>query len=218
MIAAVLEVRHVGQTVSSRPGETNAAFAAALINGESHGDYLIVETRDRVFPSLLASGRLARPDLAVFVRSTLVSSGVEVPANSATPNVERLQSVLEAGVPTIVNGDDPAFWRIASDMPGAILVGRDEAAQVAATGIECTFGQLRFMVGDRRFSVAANSRRQLPAALAAIAAGRLFGLSDAEISQGLVSYQPIERRTMWQTSPVMLGGDMTSGTATQQFV
>ena len=28
MIAGVLEVRHVGQTVSSRPGETNAAFAA----------------------------------------------------------------------------------------------------------------------------------------------------------------------------------------------
>ena len=171
-----------------------------------------------MFPCSLASGRLARPDLAVFVRSAVASTGVEAPANSATPNVERLLSVLAAGVPTIVNGDDPAFWRIASDMPGIILVGRDAAAQVAATGIECTFGQLRFMVGDWRFSVAANSRRQLPAALAAIAVGRLFGLSDTEIAEGLASYQPIERRAMWQTSPVMLGGDSTSGTATEQFV
>jgi UDP-N-acetylmuramyl pentapeptide synthase len=218
MITAVLDTRHIGQIIRSSPGETNAALAATLINGRSHGDYLIVETRDRVFPSSFACGRLARPDLAIIVRSALVSSGVEVPANSATPTTERLQSVMAAGVPTIVNGDDAVLSRLLRDVGGAIVVGRDAAAQVAATGIECTFGQLKFMVGDRRFSVAANSRRQLPAALAAIAAARVFGLSDAEIADGLASYQPIERSATWQTTPVVLGGDTTTGTATEQFV
>jgi UDP-N-acetylmuramyl pentapeptide synthase len=153
----------------------------------------------------------------VFVQSG--TSGVEdTEACSPSPTIERLKSLLAAGVPTIVNGDDAALRGVAAESPGAILVGRDAGAQVMAARIECDQGELRFAVADRRYSIAASSRRTLAAALAAMAVGRVFGLNDAEIADGLASYRPTHHREAWRTSPVFFGDDTNLGTATEQFV
>jgi UDP-N-acetylmuramyl pentapeptide synthase len=192
MISAVLDQRFVGQTIGRRAGATIAKLAADLINGHSHGDYLVAQLRESSIAHAPDCGRLDRPDLAVFVHAG-TNNGQSAVTIEPMPIMQRLQSLLSAGVPAVVNGDDAHLRRAVGDATSAIIVGQDMPAQVVATCVECSSGQLRFLVGAQRFSVAAYSRRQLASALAAIAVGRVFGMNDADIAEGLAAYRPEQR-------------------------
>jgi UDP-N-acetylmuramoyl-tripeptide--D-alanyl-D-alanine ligase len=98
----------------------------------------------------------------------------------------------------ILNGDDDILREFNPGMQ-KITYGLDEYNYIRAENVETTgTGKVSFDVvsNSRRYSVDVSSygSHLVMAALAAAAAGQLLGLTDDEISRGLLSYVPIDGR------------------------
>ncbi|MEX2141856.1 MAG: Mur ligase domain-containing protein [Pirellulales bacterium] len=190
MTAAVLNARFMGETIGGHSGSRAAKeTAVALAHLPVHHDYAIVELHS----GLASQGpdRLTKADVGVFVHS---GSSNAVPALSTavdTAVIERLRSAVRNGSRVIVNGDDAALRRVSQGAANVVFIGRGTGAHILADRIESANGQLRFSVAGRRYCVATWGRHQLTTALAAIAVGRHCGLSDAEIAEGLSSFEPL---------------------------
>jgi UDP-N-acetylmuramoyl-tripeptide--D-alanyl-D-alanine ligase len=192
MTAAVLNVRLVGETIAGRAdSHSGNKTAAALAHLPAHHDYAIVELHSGLASQGLPIGRPANADVQVFVHSGSSSGAPPLSATVDPAVVERLRSAVRYGGPVIVNGDDASLRRASQGATNIVFIGRGADAHIVADKIESANGQLRFSVAGRRYWVAAWGRHQLTAALAAIAVGRHCGLSDAEIAEGLASFEPL---------------------------
>ena len=105
---------------------------------------------------------------------------------------------MDADGVAILNGDDELLWRYDPGL-SKITFGFNErndfhAENVRAKGADEVVFDIVSTAG--RFSVCIPSfgEHLVPGALAAAAAGRLSGLADEEISQGLLSYTPVGGR------------------------
>jgi UDP-N-acetylmuramoyl-tripeptide--D-alanyl-D-alanine ligase len=194
MAAAVLNVRLVGETIAAESdvGSQNN-IALELAGLPVHHDYAIVELHAVLAAQGFPIGRLSNPDLAVFVHSGASRAAPSLSAAADPLVLKRLRLAVKSGYPLVVNGDDIPMHRVAQDAANVLFLGRGADAHIVADRVESGRGRLRFSVAGRRYSVAASGRHQLTAALAAIAIGRRCGLSDAEIADGLASFEPVHR-------------------------
>ena len=118
--------------------------------------------------------------------------------NIAKAKAELVQG-LDAHGTAILNGDDPFVAPMKNLCQGrSILYGTDDSAQIRADHIVCDEKGVRFSCCcfDRTFdvSVPVIGRHNVYNALAAIAAGYVTGLSDAELQAGLSAYRGMAMR------------------------
>lgn len=118
--------------------------------------------------------------------------------NIAKAKAELVQG-LDAKGTAILNGDDPFVAPMKDLCQGrSILYGTDDSAHIRAEHIACDEKGVRFTCRcfDRTFdvSVPVIGRHNVYNALAAIAAGYLTGLSDAELQAGLSAYRGMAMR------------------------
>ena len=118
--------------------------------------------------------------------------------NIAKAKAELVQG-LDAKGTAILNGDDPFVAPMKNLCQGrSVLYGTDDSAQIRAENIVCDEKGVRFICRcfDRTFdvSVPVIGRHNVYNALAAIAAGYVTGLSDAELQAGLSAYRGMAMR------------------------
>ena len=86
----------------------------------------------------------------------------------------------------IINIDDAFGRRLAGELPGALTMGITSSdATLRATRVETGFSGSRFWVADQAFELTLPGRFNVLNALAAIAAARALGVSDATIQDAL---------------------------------
>ena len=88
----------------------------------------------------------------------------------------------------VLNGDDPMIRRIAGRRQQRITwVGRDADNDLSATHVRSTAGQLEFRVDGQTYTVPVWGRHHLT--LIAVAIGRSWGISPAEIAESLAGFR-----------------------------
>lgn len=112
------------------------------------------------------------------------------PAAIASAKSELLDALPADGL-AVLNGDDRQLRRLAERSRAVVeWFGRGADCDVMATDVRSAEGRLCFTVEGERFSVPVWGRHHLTSALAAVAIGRTFGLSIAEISRALSDFEP----------------------------
>jgi UDP-N-acetylmuramyl pentapeptide synthase len=104
---------------------------------------------------------------------------------------QRLLAALPQRGWAVLNGDVPRLRRWAAACAArTVWVGRNLGCEIAATGVHCRCGELKFQVLNRSMHVPTWGRHHLPAALAAVAVGRIAGLTNDWIAAGLARSEP----------------------------
>ncbi len=132
---------------------------------------------------------LARPEFAVVTR--IAASHLDSFGDIDT--IRRTKQELAESVPrngkVFLNCDDPAVrCMAASASADVVLFGTDPDASMRATGISARNGVCSFTVDSQRFSII-GGRQLVTAAMAAVAVGRVAGISDYNIARGLAEFR-----------------------------
>ncbi len=146
---------------------------------------------------------MAQPEFAVVTRvsATHLESFGSLEAIRRTKM--ELPAAVGAGGTVFLNADDPAVRSMAaSTAADVILYGTTSDAAFRATSIVSRDGNCQFIVDGQLYHIQAGVHL-VTSATAAIAVGRIAGLSSGEIAEGLRIYQPdagrgrIVRRSPW---------------------
>jgi UDP-N-acetylmuramoyl-tripeptide--D-alanyl-D-alanine ligase len=133
---------------------------------------------------------LAKPEIAVVTRVApchLQTFG-DLQAIQQTKQ-ELVSSIPQHGL-VILNGDDALVREMSSvAVASAVFYGEHVEASLQFTPEECVNGHCSFRMGGDRFQFA-GGRHLIPNAAAAVALGRILGLTSGQISSGLESFQP----------------------------
>lgn len=133
---------------------------------------------------------LARPTAAVVTRVApchLESFGTL--AEVARTKAE-LPASLAADGTAFLNADDPRVQAMSAETEARVVYfGERAAGSSRLTGVTAANGRCRFFCGSDEFSFC-GGRQLVVCAAAAVAVGREWGLSAAEIQRGLSTFQP----------------------------
>ncbi len=189
MIDAVLGAKLTGHAFDV-PDEDALPLALAQLN--SNADYAVFELPAVDVDSPLET---SRPQIGVVTdlgSGPFLRAGADITAWHASQRL--LDSLPEEGW-AIINGDDVALRRMAieSNVP-VIRVGRGTDCDLRAESVFCDGSQIWITVDKDRFRLPTACRHHVPAAMAAIAIGRVFDLPSTEIASGLERFAAIPRQ------------------------
>jgi UDP-N-acetylmuramoyl-tripeptide--D-alanyl-D-alanine ligase len=189
MIRAVLERRWCG-TASAKNDNDRAGVPLSMLSIDPRHDFAVLELAGHAAGEIGRLAGLCGPHVGVITRASDAQ-----PADPAGDAEARAKAELLKALPAdgwaVLDGDDPALRTAAASLPEHVVrFGRGLENDLVAANVECRAGQLSFDVDGQRMQVAAWGRHHLASALAAIAVGRIFGLSDAEICRGLADFEP----------------------------
>jgi UDP-N-acetylmuramoyl-tripeptide--D-alanyl-D-alanine ligase len=189
MIRAVVERRLCG-TASPRNCNDRAGVPLSMLSIDPRHDFAVLELASDARGEIGHLAALCGPHVGVITRAADAQ-----PADPAGSAAARAKAEMLAALPSdgwaVLDGDDPALRTAAATMPEHVVwFGRGLENDLVAANVECGSGRLSFDVDGQRMQVAVWGRHHLASALAAIAVGRIFGLSDAEIRRGLADFEP----------------------------
>jgi UDP-N-acetylmuramoyl-L-alanyl-D-glutamate--2,6-diaminopimelate ligase len=95
---------------------------------------------------------------------------------------------------SVVNVDDAYGRRLAGEVPGAVTVAIDRAADLRATDVRMTMSGAEFTVGGMRLRSPLPGRYNVANVLGAVAAARALGVDDATIERALAQARPVPGR------------------------
>jgi UDP-N-acetylmuramoyl-tripeptide--D-alanyl-D-alanine ligase len=184
---------------SQSPKSFNNDIGVPLtILGVSPSDHYVVLELGTNHPGELSPlSLIARPDIAI-----ITSIGPEhLEGFKDLTGVRREEAALLDGLAphglAIVNGDDkPLLKLIRHRVPRLITFGFNADNDVAIASVECSLEETRFTLrgGQMQFQLPMPGRHNASNALAAILAGREFGLDDATIRHALATCSRPEMR------------------------
>ena len=190
MIDKVLSSRFTG-TASPQNYNNHLGVPLSILRWQESDAYAVIEMGASARGEIAELCRLARPALGVITNiGTAHLGSFGGPAAIAQAKGELLEALPSDGL-AVLNGDDRQLRRIAERSRAVIeWCGRSGDCDVMATDVRSADGHLQFVVDQQPFSMPVWGRHHLTSALAAIAVGRAFGLSVAEISQALSDFEP----------------------------
>ena len=152
-------------------------------------DYVVLELAAGQPGDIAMLASMVQPEFAVVTRvaaSHLESFGS---LEAIRRTKMELPSAVGTGGTVFLNADDPAVRSMAaSTSANVILYGTTTDAAFRATSIVSRNGICQFIVEDQLYQIQAGSHL-VTSATAAIAVGRVAGLSSGEIAEGLRTYQ-----------------------------
>ncbi|HTM52769.1 MAG TPA: UDP-N-acetylmuramoyl-tripeptide--D-alanyl-D-alanine ligase [Pirellulales bacterium] len=194
MVHAVLSRKLCG-SASPKNFNNHLGVPLSMLSIEPQHDFAVLELAATRAGEIDELASFCQPSVAVITRigdAHLGSFGsIEQVAEAKT----ELLGHLPADGWAALAGDDPELRRVATGRAKkTIWFGRSLDNNIVATNVECHDGRLRFSVAGMTMSVNVWGRHHLAGALAAVAVGRIFGLTDAEIARGLQDFQPLPMR------------------------
>ncbi|MBI2826951.1 MAG: UDP-N-acetylmuramoyl-tripeptide--D-alanyl-D-alanine ligase [Planctomycetia bacterium] len=190
MIDTVLASRFSG-TASPRNYNNHLGVPLSMLRWQAAHDYAVVELGASARGEIAALCELARPEIGVITNiGDAHLGGFGGAAGVAATKAELLEALPADGL-AVLNGDDRRLRRLATRTRAMVQwVGRGADCDLIATDVHSAAGRLSFTVSRHRYSVAVWGRHHLTAALTAVAVGKAFGLSSAEISDALGRFEP----------------------------
>lgn len=203
MIGAVLGSQMCG-SASPKNFNNHVGVPLSMLAMEPHHAFAVLELAASAAGEISRLARLARPDVGVITRIGDAHLGSFGSLEGVAGAKAELLGTLPADGCAVLYGDDLRLRKAVADArrkgAGAVgacrtlWFGRSLENDLVATSVECRAGLLRFAIDGQTFSVRAWGRHHLAGALAAVAVGRVFGLSDAEIAGGLAEFQAAPMR------------------------
>ncbi len=189
MIRSVLERRFCG-TSSPKNYNNHVGLPLSMLAMNPDHDFAVLEAAASGPGEIARLAALCQPHVGVITRvGDAHLGGFGSATGVAHAKVEMIDALAPDGW-AVLNGDDPHLRKLAARFKSNVVwFGRALENDLVATNVESRQGQVSFDVDGTRMSVAAWGRHHLTSALAAVAVGRLFGLSDPEISRGLEEFE-----------------------------
>jgi UDP-N-acetylmuramoyl-tripeptide--D-alanyl-D-alanine ligase len=188
VIAAVLSARFAG---IESPLNFNNEFGVplSLLQIEAQHEFAVIELAASSEGEIEALAAIAQPE----VGAVTAVGPAHLDEFGSLEAIIRTKGELLAALPetgfAVINGDDKNVRQMAGRAPcQVILVGEKEHNHVRAEQVSVGNGRLEFTVDGTRFQLAAAGRHHITAALMAVAIGRQFDMTDAEIAQGLARF------------------------------
>ena len=189
MIAAVLRTRYNGiQSPCNFNNELGVPLS--LLQLEPMHDFAVLELAAGKPGDITFLAEIAQPEFAVITRVSPTHLESFGDVETIRLAKQELAESVGCGGTVFLNADDPAVRSMSTaTSEEVILFGTTSEAAVRASNVSAHNGVCSFTVDHQLFSL--NGGRQLvTAALAAVAVGRVAGIADAQISQGLSEFQP----------------------------
>ena len=159
---------------------------------ESH-EAAVLEIGTNHFGEILPLALIANPDAAIITaigESHLEAFGTK--EGVLREKIEILRGLKEGGV-AILNGDDPLLWGMRDKISHRVVWfgTENEECDVFAEILENGAYEARFTVcgSDAEFMITCGGIHNIRDALAAISAGREFGMDDEAIAKGLSQFK-----------------------------
>ena len=202
MILQVLGTKFSGiQSPHNYNNELGVPLSLLQISPEH--DFAVLELAAGKPGDITMLADMAQPEFAVVTRvaATHLDSFGSLEAIRRTKM--ELPAAVAADGAVFLNADDPAVRSMAeSTSTSVVLYGTKIDAAFRATSLVSRDGICQFKVEDQQYQIQGGTHL-VTAATAAIAVGRVAGLSSQEIAEGLRAYQPdagrgrIVRREPW---------------------
>lgn len=188
MLTQVLTSRFSG--VQSQHNYNNVlGVPLALLQLQPEHDFAVLEMAAGKTGDIAFLADIVRPEFAVVTRvaPTHLESFGDLEAIRQTKM--ELPAAVPAGGTVFLNADDPAVVSMSqSTSANIVLFGTRAAADFRATSIHSRDGRCEFNVDGQAFQLQGAAHLVI-GAVAAIAVGRMAGLSLSEIAQSLATYQ-----------------------------
>ena len=187
-------------SMSPKSFNNDIGVPLAIFAAEENHEYLVLELGTNHLGEISNLTKIAQPDIAVITNCT--AEHLEFLGSLAGVRFENA-SIIEGLNPRgslIVNGDDPALLSAVAKFRGQkITFGFKETNDLFAAEVQCDQTGVRFKLNGRLpVFVPLLGRHTAANALAAIAVGKRFRLSDEEILHGLSIAQGPEMRLQLQ--------------------
>jgi UDP-N-acetylmuramoyl-tripeptide--D-alanyl-D-alanine ligase len=194
MIHAVLS-RKLSGSASPMNFNNQLGVPLSMLAIEPQHDFAVLELAASGPGEINDLAALCQPSIAVITRIGDAHLGSFGSIEQVAHAKAELLDHLPADGWAALAGDDPELRRVAQGRAKkTIWFGRSLDNDMVATNVQSRDGQLRFTVDGITMSVNVWGRHHLPGAIAAVAVGRIFGLTDAEIALGLADFQPLPMR------------------------
>ncbi|MGE0608120.1 MAG: Mur ligase family protein [Pirellulales bacterium] len=184
LISAILEQSLHGVTLT-RDRQRTTGWQQILAAVEPGHDYAVVDLAAEQAQDVAELSAWRTPWVGVVAQryETLRAEGWR--ADEAAATTALLESLPADGW-AIVDGDDRLLkqWQAATNAR-VIRVGRGSECDLAATEIRNAAAGLEFVLEGRRFHVPLGGRHLLHPVLSALAVGRVFGISPANMADSL---------------------------------
>jgi UDP-N-acetylmuramoyl-tripeptide--D-alanyl-D-alanine ligase len=194
MIHAVLATRLTG-TSSPKNYNNHVGLPLSMLAIEPNHDFSVLELAASAPGEIGQLAALCQPHVGVITRIGDAHLGGFGSLDAVAQAKCELLPALPADGWAVLAGDDARLRKLASGTRRNIVwFGRSLDNDLVATTVQCRQGKLSFSVDGTPMSVSAWGRHHLASALAAVAVGRIFGICDVEIAQGLARFQPSPMR------------------------
>lgn len=196
LIDAVLGVKLRG-TASMKSYNNLIGVSLTLLAAKPSDQYLVCEVGMNAPGEVAPLARMIDPDIAVI--TSIGRAHIETFESTEAIAREKavLLSYLRPNGLAVVPADEPLLADYIKPVPNVILFGDAPSATLRLTDVEPVVGEhaTRFTVNERAtFTIPLLGRHNACNALAAVGVARRFGLSDAEISDGLGRVVPADSR------------------------
>ncbi len=192
MIYATLATRYDG-IASAKNFNNHIGVPLSLLALRPDHQFAVLELGASAPGEIASLAALSRPDIGVITclaEAHLAGFGDRAALGAAKCE---LLATLPDGGHAILPGDDIHLRRLVAGSPPRARVlwyGRSLDCDLVATHVESHDGHLAFCVDGHPFEAPVWGRHHLTSALAAVAVGRLHGLSSHDIARGLAEFQP----------------------------
>ena len=202
MIAAVLNSQFCGLQ-SPRNFNNEIGVPLSLLQLKPEHDFAALEMGAARSGDIRRLAELAQPEFGVVTQVAAAHLATFGSMDAIRRTKQELVEAIGSEGTVFLNADDPAVSSMANATAAEIVTfGFSSNAQIRASHIESQNGHCALTVDGRTF-VFHGARHLATSALAAIAVGRVLGIADAQIAEGLASFQPdagrgrIVMRTPW---------------------
>ena len=186
LIDAVLATKLKGSK-SPKSFNNDIGVPLAIFAAEENHEYLVLELGTNHIGEISNLTKICQPDMAIITNCG--AEHLEFLGNLQGVRFENssITEGLNARGSLVVNGDDPALLSSVSKFRGQrITFGFNSTNDLFAAEVECDTSGVRFKVNGRHpLSVPLLGRHSATNALAALAIGKRFRLSDEDIQRGL---------------------------------
>ncbi|MBN1540877.1 UDP-N-acetylmuramoyl-tripeptide--D-alanyl-D-alanine ligase [candidate division KSB1 bacterium] len=194
MIAAVLSQRFSVHR-NCKSYNNHIGVPATLLGLSRQHEILVAEVGTNHFGELRRLGYLLQPNLAVVTNIGYAHLEAFGSLDGVLRAKLELFEALAIDGTAFYNCDDPHLATAEFHATGRSSFGLKACADVRGSNLECDeLACYRFQVDGISFRLTTPGRYNVYNALAAIAVGRFFGLSDAEIQAGLLDFTAAEKR------------------------